>query len=134
MVLGLLITFTCMLAQSVPLGPVTEGVYLLAATPTPKMYAEFGADLYKFDSAGKLVFVLEIAKGDGVAPSSSGFGVDFVLADYDSRILVIGSPIVHPTKLDVVLMDAPGAIVRKQLQVPIYIPPPGYRCLRAPYQ
>ena len=59
--LGLpLLTLTSLWAQSVPFGPATDGIYLLAATPSGRFNASFGAELYRLDSAGKLVLVREI--------------------------------------------------------------------------
>jgi hypothetical protein len=76
-------------AQSVPFGPATDGVYLLAATPSGHSSATFGADLYRFDAAGNLVLVRTIVDTDPDRREIDR-GVDFVLADYETRVLVIG--------------------------------------------
>ena len=124
--LGLpLLTLTFLWSQSVPFGPATDGVYLLAATPSGRFNASFGAELYRFDSAGKLVLVREIVDTDPTknvdtdpTKKERARGVDFVLVDHENRVLIIGSPKVTPKRLDMVLMDSPTAPVSRALQLP----------------
>lgn len=113
----LFVTCSSLWAQSVPFGPVTDGVYLLAATPSGHSNATFGADLYRFDAGGRLVLVRTIVDTDPKKKEIDR-GVDFVLADYDSRVLVIGSPNLQPNRLDLVLMDSPAAPVSRTIVPP----------------
>ena len=103
-------------AQSVPFGPVTDGLYLLTATV--KGSVRYGADLYRFDPSGKLMLAQNIVKGEGEGSDPLQLGAAFVIADYEGRALVIGSPSLSPTRLDVILMDTPGALLRKQFEPP----------------
>jgi hypothetical protein len=108
---------TSLWAQSVPFGPVTDGVYLLAATPSGRSSDFFGAELYRFDAQGKLTLVREIVDTDPKRKLLER-GIRFVVADYDSRVLVIGSPNVIVKRLDMVMMDSPAAPVSRALELP----------------
>lgn len=79
----------------------TQALHLLSACPTPKLDIGFESELYRFDDQRKrlsLVRKLDTRKS----------GVEFILADYGSRLLVVGTPRLTPKEINLIYMDAAG--------------------------
>ncbi len=76
----------------------TPTLYVLAATPTTDRPVTFPATLYKVNAVGALRMVRELASGND--------GVDFVLSD--SNALVVASPHIAPSHLQIVHFEDPG--------------------------
>lgn len=77
-----------------------QDLYLLTGTPTPNSDLRFGSAVFQVDPArGALKNVRDVV--------SKEIGVDFVEADYDDRLIVLGYPQVVPSTFAVVKMDNP---------------------------
>jgi hypothetical protein len=84
-------------------------LYLLNAVSGNGLIFDSPATLYSVDTGGQVHLV------DDVADGGSGNGIDFALADYDRRIIVVASPKTLPSRVSIISMDQPAAVVVKAL-------------------